>query len=96
MSESEGQDWHWRNSMKPVRFFSFDARAAAFILLVLLHFKTWTIALMVLVLFAFWAFERRGLTFAAALRAFRVWILGKKRPALVYTSRGKLRDTGSE
>ena len=30
-------DYHWRNTMKPVRFFMFDARAAIFIFPVSLY-----------------------------------------------------------
>ncbi len=73
-------DIHWRNSQKPARFFAVDARAFAAVFLCLIHLRFWTIMLAIVVMFLFWAFERRGLTFEAACRALRAWILGRKRP----------------
>lgn len=74
-------DLHWRNSQKPARFFAFDARSFAAIFLCLVHMRLWTIALAAFVMVVFWIFERRGLTFEAALRAMRSWIVGIRRPA---------------
>lgn len=88
-------DWHWRNTMKPARFFQFDARASLFIVLVLVHARLWTLMTMILVLCIFWMLERKGLSFSAALRSLRLWLIGNERPALVYTSRRKMIDTGS-
>ena len=97
MSDTEEfEDWHFRNTMKTVRFFFLDYRASAFVILVLLHVRTWTIALALSSTVVFWMFERRGLSFSAAIRAMRVWIIGAHRPAIVYTRRRKLTDTGSE
>jgi intracellular multiplication protein IcmT len=90
-----GGGWHWRNTMKPVRFFQFDARAGFFIILVLMHARIWTVALMIGVLFIFWILERKGLSFAAAMRALRSWFIGNYRPAWAYTRRRKLLDSGS-
>ena len=87
--------WHWRNTMKPVRFFQFDARAGLFIILVLIHARFWTLGLMIAVNLIFWILERKGLSFAAAIRAIRMWIVGPYRPAWVYTRRRKQLDTGS-
>lgn len=87
--------WHWRNTMKTVRFFMFDAKAAGPVFLFLMHARTWTLVLFIVSLFLFWTLEKRGLTFASALRAMRVWLLGDKRPALLYTKRRKMVDTGS-
>jgi len=87
--------WHWRNTMKPVRFFQFDARAGFFLLLLLVHARFWTLGLTVLVFAIFWILERKGLSFAAAIRSFRMWFLAPYRPALMYTSRRKFLDTGS-
>ena len=89
------QSWHWRNTMKTVRFFNFDARAGFFVILVLVHARLWTAGLMMLILLFFWLLERRGLSFAAALRAIRVWLIGPNRPAWIWTRRRKLTDTGS-
>lgn len=93
---AEGEvNWHWRNTMKPVRFFQFDARVGVFILLLLVHFRVWTLCLMIGVFFVFWILERKGLSFAAAIRALRMWFIGKNRPAWIYTRRRKFLDTGS-
>ena len=87
--------WHWRNTMKVVRFFTFDARMGFFAVLVLLHARLWTLELMVLSMIIFYIFERKGLRFPAALRAIRVWMLGSRRPGWIWTRRNKLLDTGS-
>ncbi len=87
--------WHWRNTMKPVRFFKFDARAGATLMLVLVHFRTWTIVLALSVNILFWLLERKGLTLPSAIRAFRCWILGTDRPAFFWNVRRKFHDSGS-
>lgn len=92
---TEQQGWHWRNTMKIVRFFNFDARAGFFVVLLLVHARLWTLGLLITVLMVFWILERKGLTFMAALRSLRVWVLGPYRPAWIWTRRRKLRDTGS-
>jgi intracellular multiplication protein IcmT len=74
-------DIHWRNTQKPVRFFFLDARSFLAILFFMVYAKMWTLGLAIVVMFLFWFFERRGLTFESALRAFRSWILGTNRPA---------------
>lgn len=87
--------WHWRNTMKVVRFFNFDARAGFFLVLVLVHIRVWTLITLLCVMLVFNLLERKGLTFPAALRALRVWIIGPNRPAWYSTRRNKLTDTGS-
>ncbi|HCS22269.1 MAG TPA: IcmT/TraK family protein [Alphaproteobacteria bacterium] len=94
-AEDEGRGWHWRNTMKTVRFFSFDARAGIFVALLLVHFRIWTLCLLVLMLMIFYLLERRGLSFPAAMRSLRVWFIGTKRPGWIWTRRRKLQDTGS-
>lgn len=94
--EDNTRFWHWRNSMKPVRFFQFDARAGFFVVLVLVHARLWTLMLMLSILIFFWILERKGLSFSAALRSFRFWLVGAYRPAWIWTRRRRLRDTGSE
>lgn len=74
-------DIHWRNTQKPARFFFLDARAFLAILFFLMHARLWTFVLVLAVMFSFWLFERRGLTFDAALRAIRCWFVGIRRPA---------------
>lgn len=87
-------DVHWRNSQKPVRFFFVDARSAIATFLFLLHARAWTFDLALLVIAIFWLFERRGLTFEAALRALRSWIVGRRRPATLAMSRRSWIDFG--
>ncbi len=87
--------WHWRNTMKTVRFFIFDARAGFFVVLVLVHARAWTLGLAVCVMTVFYLLERRNLSFPAAIRAGRVWLIGSRRPAWIYTRRRKLHDSGS-
>ncbi len=91
----EGVTWHWRNTMKPVRFFMFDARIGFFLLVVLVHFREWTLGMFAVFLGIFWIFERKGLTFAPAMRAIRLWFIGKDRPAWIFSRRRKMIDTGS-
>lgn len=91
--ETQG-DWHWRNSMKPVRFFALDARVAFFLLLFILHMRPWTLGLFFVVCFFFWLLERKGLTFDAAIRSFRTWIIGRERPGWVWIRRRRMVDYG--
>jgi len=87
-------DLHWRNTQKPARFFALDARAFTAIMLFLVHARLWTFTLAIVVMIIFWSLERYGLTFEAALRAFRAWFLGRKRPALRPGSRRPWVDFG--
>lgn len=95
MAEENVRYWHWRNTMKPVRFFMLDARAGFFIILLLVHARIWTLVLMITVNAIFWILERKGLSFMSAIRAIRLWLIGNYRPAWVYTRRRKFLDTGS-
>lgn len=88
-------DIHWRNSQKPVRFFILDARAFMGVLFLLLHFRLWVLVLCCIVMFAFWMFERYGLAFGAALRAMRLWFMGRYRPANARIARRRYIDNGS-
>lgn len=87
-------DFHWRNSMKPVRFFMLDARVAIFFMLFILHMRVWTFVTFLLVSLFFWMLERRGLVFSAAMRSFRTWILGRRRPAWLWIRKRKFHDYG--
>lgn len=88
-------DWHWRNTMKTVRFFIFDARAGFFVVLVLVHARLWTLMTAIGVMLVFNLLERKNLTFPAAIRALRVFFIGSFRPGWIWTRRRKLTDTGS-
>lgn len=88
--------WHWRDSMRVVRFFGFDARMVILVPLVLLRpFSLTTWVLVFGLMAAFYMMERYGLTFPAALRAFRLWLLGSERPGLLPHQYRKSRDFGT-
>jgi intracellular multiplication protein IcmT len=87
-------DYHWRNAMRNVRFFSLDARSAIFLFFFLLHMRLWTLVLVIVAMSAFYLLERMGLDFSSAFRAFRCWLFGRIRPALLWTKRNKMKDYG--
>lgn len=89
----EQLNWHWRNSMRVVRF-SFDARAALPIPLLLVYARVSTIVLTIVFLVFFRFLEKKGLTFPAALRNFRAWIVGSDRPGWIGIYHRKFRDYG--
>lgn len=93
-TEEERANWHWRNSMRPVRFFGLDARAAIPLLILFFYWRWSTFILAILIVMTFVFFENRGLPFDAALRAFRTWLLGQKRPGWLSYSRKKFIDYG--
>ncbi|MCF8495680.1 MAG: IcmT/TraK family protein [Alphaproteobacteria bacterium] len=87
-------NWHWRNTMQPVRFFGFDARAALPLPLLLVYVRWSTILLTILTLIVFRQLERRGMTFPSAMRNLRSWIIGKDRPGWYLFQRKRFRDFG--
>lgn len=90
-------DWHWRNSMKPVRFFNFDARVTIVFFLLILPtgpLRGWLLLFSIFIVMLFWLLERRGLTVPSALRAFRSWVLGKNRSGYIWYRRRKPIDYG--
>jgi len=93
-TEEEKALWHWRNSMRPVRFFAFDARLVIPWFIVLFHARAVTLFFAILLTIIFSMLERRGLTFDAALRAFRKWFLGQRRPGWISYNRKKMIDYG--
>lgn len=90
----EKRNWHWRNSMRPVRFFSLDARAAIPFLVLLFYARLVTLILTLMITAAFSYMERRGLTFPCSLRAIRSWMLGQKRSGWYLMRRRTLTDYG--
>ncbi len=87
-------NWHWRNSMRPVRFFMFDSRAGLPILVLFVYFRWSTVIFTIIVLMFFHFLEGRGLTFPASIRFFRSWIVGQDRPGLVSAQKKKFIDLG--
>jgi intracellular multiplication protein IcmT len=92
MAKKIAENWHWRNTMKPVRFFIFDGRAGFFLFLFIVHARQSTLVLLCVVFAYFYILERKGLTFDAALRATRVWFIGPNRPGWIFTRKRKLVD----
>ncbi len=90
----EKMNWHWRNSMRTVRFLAFDARAAMPLPLLLVHARLSTLLVVIASLMFFRALERKGLTFSAALRNFRSWLVGKDRPGFIGVFKKKFTDYG--
>lgn len=91
----EKANWHWRNTMMPVRFFNLDARAAipfCFLLLRLTSITLWVLAIVNLLVFRY--LESKGLTFPAALRTLRGKITGPDRPAWISLRRRVMKDFG--
>ncbi len=90
----ERANWHWRNSMRPVRFFALDARAAIPFFILLFQFRVIILFFTLITTIAFIMLEKRGLAFDAALRAFRNWLLGQRRPAWISYRRKRMIDFG--
>ena len=87
-------NWHWRNTMRPVRFFGLDARAAIPFIILLFHFRLYTLTITIAITVVFIMLERRGLYFTAAIRTFRTWFLGQRRPAWLSVRRKRMVDYG--
>ncbi len=87
-------DWHWRNSMKVTRFFALDARAAIPFVFLIVHFRPYTLGLAIFVVTVFFLAERAGLTFGAALRRIRVFLLGPRRPRMLWIAHRSMVDYG--
>lgn len=87
-------NWHWRNSMRPVRFFAFDSRAGICLVVLFFYPRLSTILLTFAFLMFFRFLEQKGLTFPAAIRNFRAWIVGHDRPGWPGVQRKKFEDWG--
>jgi hypothetical protein len=90
----EKVNWHWRNTMRTVRFLAFDARAAMPLPLLLVYARTSTLVLTIITLMVFRQLERKGLTFPSAIRNLRSWMLGSNRPGWVAAQNKKFTDFG--
>ena len=77
----------WRDTMRPVRIYGFDARVLAVAGLWVLWPGWWTSALLVAGVIGFRIAEIRGYRLPAAVRAVRAWS-ARGRPAL-YGSRSR-------
>lgn len=90
----EQLNWHWRNNMRPVRFYMLDARAIIPYLALLVYARPSTLILAIISTTIFYIMERKGLTFPSALRAIRLWVIGRERPGLLSVQRKKFIDRG--
>lgn len=93
-TEIEKQHWHWRNSMRPVLFVNLDARAALPWAILLFFARPITVLIALVSTGIFILLERRGLTFPAAMRSLRVWIIGDYRPGWYPHRKRSLKDYG--
>ena len=81
--------------MKHARFvFNTDARAALVLLFFLLHMRLWTFGIVCVTMLVFYVLEQRGLSFSAAIRAARYWIVGPNRPRILNTHKPRYVDFG--
>ncbi len=87
-------NWHWRDTMRTIRFMGFDARVAFLIPVWLLYLRWSTIILSVMVFYTFKFLENKGLTFSAAIRALRSWLVGRDRPGIIGLNNHKFIDYG--
>ena len=69
----------WRDSMRPVRFYVFDARLLILLAPWLFLPTWWTTAVVIAAMLACRAAEARGYRFSAALRALRRLSAGRRR-----------------
>lgn len=90
----EKMNWHWRNSMRVVRFLNFDARAAFPIPILLVYARTSTFILLVVTLMLFRYLENKGLTVPAAMRSLRMNLVGIERPGWLSSQRRRFIDYG--
>ncbi len=90
----EQMNWHWRNTMRPIRFFNFDVKAVIPFFILLFYLRITTLVFCILATITFWLLEKSGLTADAALRALRVVIVGTFRPAHPKFRFRKMKDFG--
>ncbi len=76
-----GSPCYWRPTMQPARMFVWDARLFPVVLLVLLHFRLWTVLLAAIVLGLALILQRRGMSVPAACRRVRSLLAGRHRRA---------------
>lgn len=87
-------EWHWRDTMRVIRFFSLDARAVAPFIFLLVYLRPITLVVCLLSTLAFRFLEKKGLSVPDAFRALRVWFIGLARPAVLPIHKRKFNDYG--
>ena len=83
----------WRDTMRPVRIYVFDARLLLLAVPWMFFPSWWTSAAVILAALACRAAEARGYRFRAAVRALRA-LSARRRRALHTTCYGRFRDFG--
>lgn len=83
----------WRDSGRPVRFFGVDGRAAAGLLLVLIHISLITLIVSFTVILCFALLERFDYTLPNAARKLRVMVSGRKKRAKSLVSLRRYRSS---
>ncbi len=82
----------FRDTQIPARFLLFDSKLTAVVFLVLVHFRIWTIATMVIVLAVFTWVEWRGMRVDNAVRRVRSLFAGRLRHARGPAMRRRVSD----
>jgi len=72
----------WRNTMLLVRIFGVDARALIPVFIFILHWSKWTLYSAIAGCILFAILEWCGLTYPAAVRLVRRFVVGPTRPAV--------------
>ena len=72
----------WRNTMSPIRAYVIDARALVPLMVYLMHWSWATLYIALVGIALFSVLEWCGLTFPAAIRVVRRWIVGPVRAAI--------------
>lgn len=87
-------NWHWRNTMRPIRFFSFDVKAVIPFFIIIFYARLSTLIFCILVTLFFYILEKKGLTFEAALRMTRIFLFGEMRYGQSKFRYRRLKDYG--
>ncbi len=70
---------HWRDSVRPARFFIIDARSALPFLVFLMHIRWWTFWVFLAIAIFFAILERLGFTMAVFGRVLRSFLAGPRK-----------------
>lgn len=70
---------HWRDSVRPARFFVIDARSALPCLLFLVHIRWWTFWTFLTIAVFFALLERLGFTMVVFGRVMRSFLAGSRK-----------------
>jgi len=80
---------NWRDTGRQIRFLGIDGRAMALLLLVLYSPAWWSLITAIIGITLLVLLERAGYTVPNALRKLGVIMVGKYRPAVIKSRRGR-------